>query len=44
LFVKGLDVVDGTPVLDIKPYLGHFDCRPQATLGWMPEKPDAGQR
>jgi formylmethanofuran dehydrogenase subunit E len=43
LFVKGVDVVDGTPVLDIKPYLGHFDCRPQATLGWMPNKPDAGQ-
>ena len=35
LFVKGVDVVEGTPVLDIKPYLGHFDCRPQATLGWM---------
>lgn len=35
LFVSGLDVLDGTPVLDIKPYLGHFDCRPDATLGWL---------
>lgn len=35
LFVSGLDVLDGTPVLDIKPYLGHFDCRPNATLGWL---------
>lgn len=46
LFVKGVDVVDGTPVLDIKPYLGHFDCRPQASLGWMAgaeSRRDAGQ-
>jgi tRNA-Thr(GGU) m(6)t(6)A37 methyltransferase TsaA len=46
LFVKGVDVIDGTPVLDIKPYLGHFDCRPAATLGWMNDKespPDAAQ-
>ena len=35
LFVRGVDVVDGTPVLDIKPYLRHFDCRPEATLGWI---------
>ncbi|MBI3607029.1 MAG: tRNA (N6-threonylcarbamoyladenosine(37)-N6)-methyltransferase TrmO [Nitrospirae bacterium] len=37
LFVKGVDVLDGTPVLDIKPYLAHFDCRPEATLGWVEE-------
>jgi tRNA (Thr-GGU) A37 N-methylase len=37
LFVKGVDVLDGTPILDIKPYLGHFDCRPEATLGWLSE-------
>ena len=30
LFVRGLDVLDGTPVLDIKPYLKHFDCRTEA--------------
>lgn len=35
LFVRGVDVLDGTPVLDLKPYLGHFDCFPQATLGWL---------
>jgi len=35
LSVRGVDVVDGTPVLDIKPYLRHFDCRPEATLGWI---------
>ncbi len=35
LFVRGVDVVDGTPVLDIKPYLRHFDCHPEAGLGWL---------
>jgi tRNA (adenine37-N6)-methyltransferase len=31
LFVEGVDLLDGTPILDIKPYLLHFDCRPEAT-------------
>ena len=35
LFVRGVDMVDGTPVLDIKPYLRHFDCRPEAVSGWL---------
>jgi tRNA-Thr(GGU) m(6)t(6)A37 methyltransferase TsaA len=33
LFVEGVDLLDGTPLLDIKPYLLHFDCRPTATAG-----------
>ena len=37
LYVRGVDMVDGTPVLDIKPYLIHFDCRPEAGLGWLAE-------
>ena len=32
LTVKGLDAVDGTPVLDLKPYLPVFDCRPGAKI------------
>ena len=32
LTVKGIDAVDGTPILDIKPYLPHFDCYPEATV------------
>ncbi len=31
LTVRGLDAYDGTPVLDIKPYLPPGDCIPQAT-------------
>ena len=38
LFVRGVDVLDGTPVLDIKPYLRHFDCRPEAGSGWLTEE------
>lgn len=30
--VKGLDAIDGTPVLDLKPYLPGFDCRPEAKI------------
>ena len=38
LQIRGVDVVDGTPVLDIKPYLRHFDCRPEAGIGWIGEQ------
>jgi tRNA-Thr(GGU) m(6)t(6)A37 methyltransferase TsaA len=35
LVVRGLDVVDGTPVLDLKPYLPRYDSVPEASLpGW----------
>lgn len=35
LTVRGLDVLDGTPLIDIKPYIPQFDCWPNATCGWM---------
>ena len=31
LHVRNLDMFDGTPVLDVKPYLTRGDCHPQAT-------------
>jgi len=35
LRVRGLDVLDGTPVLDLKPYLPLYDCASDARLpGW----------
>ena len=38
LRVRGLDAVDGTPVLDIKPYLPHYDEIPDARVpGWVAE-------
>ena len=34
LIVAGADLLDGTPILDIKPYLPHADCHPDATGGF----------
>ena len=35
LTVEGLDLLDGTPVLDIKPYFGEFDRREDVRCGWL---------
>lgn len=34
LNVVGLDCLDGTPLLDIKPYFASVDSAPEATVGW----------
>lgn len=34
LFVSGADLMDGTPIYDIKPYLPHADCKPEASGGF----------
>ena len=34
LKVAGADLMNGTPVYDIKPYLPYADCRPEATGGF----------
>jgi len=34
LFVEGADVLDQTPLLDIKPYLPKYDAFPTASEGW----------
>ncbi|MCP5416711.1 MAG: tRNA (N6-threonylcarbamoyladenosine(37)-N6)-methyltransferase TrmO [Chromatiaceae bacterium] len=41
LEISGLDLVDGTPVLDIKPYIGFVDSIPDATSGYAVVRPDA---
>ncbi len=35
LVVRGLDVLDGTPLLDIKPYIHRFDAIDGASDGWV---------
>ena len=37
LVVSGADMMDGTPVLDIKPYLPYADCHPEARGGFAQE-------
>ena len=39
LHVSGADLVDGTPILDIKPYLPYADCRPGAAGGFAGAAP-----
>jgi tRNA-Thr(GGU) m(6)t(6)A37 methyltransferase TsaA len=34
LDIEGLDVLDGTPLLDIKPYVDDFDVRTDVKTGW----------
>lgn len=41
LDVRGADLMDGTPVLDIKPYLPYADARPDARAGFAAAAPDA---
>jgi len=31
----GADMIDGTPLLDIKPYIPDIDSYPQAGRGWL---------
>ncbi|HZF53512.1 MAG TPA: tRNA (N6-threonylcarbamoyladenosine(37)-N6)-methyltransferase TrmO [Polyangiaceae bacterium] len=35
LHVRDLDLIDGTPVLDIKPYIPYADAHPSARTGWL---------
>lgn len=35
LIVQGLDLIDGTPVLDIKPYVPYCDAFPDSSAGWV---------
>ena len=41
LLVAGADLMDGTPIFDVKPYLPYADCRPDASGGFAP---DAGEK
>ena len=41
LLVRGADLMDGTPIYDIKPYLPYADCHPEAAGGFasQPKEP-----
>ncbi len=36
LHISGADLMDGTPIFDVKPYLPYGDCHPEATGGFAP--------
>ncbi len=38
LEVSEIDVLDNTPLIDIKPYIPRFDCREKAGNGWTETK------
>jgi tRNA (adenine37-N6)-methyltransferase len=38
LHVSGIDVLDGTPLVDIKPYIRRFDSYPEASEGWVADR------
>mmetsp|Transcript_9055 Transcript_9055/g.27208 ORF Transcript_9055/g.27208 Transcript_9055/m.27208 type:complete len:265 (+) Transcript_9055:441-1235(+) len=40
IHVRGLDLLDGTPVLDIKPYVPYADAFPSAAAGWLDDLKD----
>jgi tRNA-Thr(GGU) m(6)t(6)A37 methyltransferase TsaA len=38
LYIEDLDIIDGTPLLDIKPYVPNFDQRKKVRIGWLRNK------
>ena len=35
LFIRDVDILDGTPLLDIKPYVPKFDAQVEVRTGWL---------
>ena len=40
LHVSHVDILDGTPLLDIKPYVPHFDESKEVSIGWLTGRAD----
>ena len=43
LHIENVDILDGTPLLDIKPYVPEFDDHPAARVGWLEHSKGAVQ-
>ena len=41
LYIEDVDIVDGTPLLDIKPYVPQFDSRETDMIGWLSSRVQA---
>ncbi|MBN1538474.1 MAG: tRNA (N6-threonylcarbamoyladenosine(37)-N6)-methyltransferase TrmO [Anaerolineales bacterium] len=40
LVVENIDILDGTPLLNIKPYVPEFDHHPDVKIGWLEKSKD----
>jgi tRNA-Thr(GGU) m(6)t(6)A37 methyltransferase TsaA len=40
IFVEDIDIANGTPLLDVKPYVPEFDVRAVEKIGWLANKVD----
>ena len=43
LTVNNIDILDGTPLLDIKPYVPEFDQPDNVSTGWLQKSPNGSQ-
>ena len=44
LHIENVDILDGTPLLDIKPYVPQFDPYPVDRIGWLEQAQDRIQK
>ena len=44
LYIEGVDIVDETPLLDIKLYVSKFDIREKVKVGWLSKKVDKAHK
>lgn len=40
MYIRNLDILDGTPLLDIKPYVPEFDFQENVKIGWLEKARD----
>ena len=40
LHIRNVDILDGTPLLDIKPFVPEFDCPREVRTGWVANSKD----
>ncbi|MGA2625325.1 MAG: tRNA (N6-threonylcarbamoyladenosine(37)-N6)-methyltransferase TrmO [Bacteroidota bacterium] len=43
LHIEDVDIIDGSPLLDIKPYVPEFDIRKVEKIGWLEGKSDSAK-
>ncbi len=38
LYIEDVDIIDSSPLLDLKPYVPQFDVRDARKIGWLTER------